>query len=84
MPTVLLIDGWRFFIYPNEGNEPFHIHVEKAEKEAKFWLDSVKFTAEPAVTYNMNSKDIRQVKRIIFEYFEVFEEAWKDIHGNRS
>jgi hypothetical protein len=38
VPTVLRIDGFRFFFYANEGNEPAHIHVRKAAGEAKFWL----------------------------------------------
>lgn len=38
MPTVLRADGFRFFFYANEGNESAHIHVRKAEGEAKFWL----------------------------------------------
>ena len=28
MPTVLRIDGHRFFFYSLEGQEPPHIHVE--------------------------------------------------------
>ena len=39
MPTVLLIKGYRFFFFSNERNEPIHIHIEKAEKYAKFWID---------------------------------------------
>lgn len=31
MPTVLRVDGYRFFFYSNEGNEPPHIHVESGE-----------------------------------------------------
>lgn len=27
-----------FFFYSNEGSEPPHIHVQTAEKYAKFWL----------------------------------------------
>jgi hypothetical protein len=38
MLTVLRADGFWFFFYANEGNEPAHIHVRKAEGEAKFWL----------------------------------------------
>lgn len=41
MPTVLLIDGFRFFFYSNENDEPPHIHVEKAEGTAKIWLNPV-------------------------------------------
>jgi len=63
MPTILLILGWRFFFYANEGNEPIHIHCKKGDKECKFWLDSAAFDAEEAYSYNMNSADKRDVKR---------------------
>jgi len=36
MPTVLLLYGFRFFFFSNEGNEPPHIPIEKAEAIAKF------------------------------------------------
>lgn len=38
MPTILRIDGHRFFFYSRETHEPPHIHVQTAEKAAKFWL----------------------------------------------
>ena len=38
MPTILFIYGWRLFFYSNELNEPIHIHVQKGEIQAKFWL----------------------------------------------
>jgi hypothetical protein len=38
MPTVLRIDGYRFFFYSLETGEPSHIHVERADEAAKFWL----------------------------------------------
>ena len=73
MPTILLIDGWRFFFYANEGNEPIHIHCRKAEKECKYWLDVDNFDVIEGYSFNMNNKDKRIVKKIIFEYFEVIE-----------
>jgi hypothetical protein len=51
MPTVLYIKGWRFFFYSNEGNEPIHIHVQKGEKECKYWLDVDNYSIESAYTY---------------------------------
>jgi hypothetical protein len=40
MPVVFRYRGFRFFFYSNEGapREPVHIHVERNEIEAKFWL----------------------------------------------
>ncbi len=76
MPTIMLIEGWRFFFYANEMNEPIHIHCRKAEKECKYWIDSEEFQIYEAYSYNMNNKDKRQVKKIIFEHFEYIENEW--------
>ena len=76
MPTVLLVTGWRLFFYSNEGNEPIHVHCQKAEKECKYWLDRNNFALHEAYSYNMNSRDKRDIKKIIFEYFEFIEHEW--------
>ena len=39
MPTVLLINGYRFYFYAGDRNEPAHIHVEKGDGVAKIWLE---------------------------------------------
>ena len=41
MPTILRVDGHRFFFFSNESGEPPHIHVETADNYAKFWLSPV-------------------------------------------
>ena len=76
MPTILLVRGWRFFFYSNERNEPIHIHCQKAEKECKYWLDTQNFNVQEVYSYRMNNKDRREVKKIIFEYFEFIEQEW--------
>ncbi len=76
MPTILLITGWRFFFYSNENNEPIHIHCKKGDMECKYWLDTKNFDISEAFSYNMNSKNKREVKKIIFEYFEFIEKEW--------
>jgi hypothetical protein len=38
MPSVLRTQGYRFFFYSLEGTEPPHIHVERGDDVAKFWL----------------------------------------------
>ncbi|MBN2001234.1 DUF4160 domain-containing protein [candidate division KSB1 bacterium] len=80
MPTILYVMGWRFFFYANELHEPIHIHCRKAEKECKYWLDRENFDAQEAYSYNMNDKDRRQVKKIIYEYFELIESEWDNFH----
>ena len=41
MPTVLRWRGYRFYFYSHELNEPAHVHIDKAECTAKFWLQPV-------------------------------------------
>lgn len=42
MPTVLRIGPYRFFFYSGDGGEPLHIHVEREDRIAKFWLNPVR------------------------------------------
>lgn len=72
MPTVLRVDGYRFFFYSNEGNEPPHIHVQKAEKYAKFWLKPIQM----AEAVDFTSKELRHVQNIIAEHSQTLLEAW--------
>ena len=76
MPTILMLLGWRFFFYANERNEPIHVHCQKAEAEAKYWLDVESFEVIEAHSYNMSPADKRIVRRIIFEHFDYIVSEW--------
>ena len=38
MPTILFIYGWILYFYSNESQEPIHIHAQKGDAQAKFWI----------------------------------------------
>ena len=38
MPTIFIVNGFRFFFYSNENNEPAHIHIKKGDANGKIWL----------------------------------------------
>ncbi|MDY7014889.1 MAG: DUF4160 domain-containing protein [Cyanobacteriota bacterium] len=78
MPTVLRVKGYRFFFFSLEGNEPPHIHVEQAEKAAKFWLTPIAL----AKSRNFRSKELSELEVIIEEYQELLLEKWHE-HFNR-
>ncbi|MDQ3015894.1 MAG: DUF4160 domain-containing protein [Bacteroidota bacterium] len=48
MPNVFRKDGYRFFFFSNEGNEPPHIHIELGGAYAKFWLDPLHYLIQLA------------------------------------
>ena len=83
MPTVLLLNGWRFHFFTNERNEPIHIHAEKAERECKYWLDVDAFNIREAFAYNMSPRDTRDVRKIIFEHFDLLVAEWQRVHGKQ-
>lgn len=74
MPTVLRIDGLRFFFYADEGNEPAHVHVERGEDRAKFWLTPVSL----AWANGFNAMEVNKVLRIVRENVELFLERWNE------
>ncbi|MBX3102743.1 MAG: DUF4160 domain-containing protein [Bacteroidetes bacterium] len=72
MPTILRWNGFRFFFYSNEGNEPPHIHVEKAENTAKFWLEEI----ELADNKGFSKREITVLRILLEEQCEFFKEKW--------
>ncbi len=77
MPTVLRINGFRFFFYSNESNEPQHIHIEKADKTAKYWLDPIRL----AENYGFSSKDTSFIVETLQTNKELFTKAWYEYFG---
>ena len=73
MPTVLNKDGFRFFFYSDEGNEPAHIHVKKGDAEGKIWLEP---KSKIAYLNGFTNAEIKQITVIVFEYLEQFKTQW--------
>ena len=71
MPTILILLGWRLFFYANEGSEPVHIHCRKGDMECKFWIIEDSFDIEEAYSYGLAPKGKKEVRRIIFEHFDL-------------
>ena len=38
MPTVLRTEPYRVYWFSNEGREPPHVHIDRGDLSAKFWL----------------------------------------------
>ena len=76
MPTILFIYGWRLFFYSNELNEPIHIHVQKGEIQAKFWLLLDEIEIEEAFSYNFTPATKREIKKNIYQHFDLIVEEW--------
>ena len=74
MPTVLRSGPYRFFFYANDRDEPLHIHVERDEQVAKFWLEPVRLQSSGG----FNRLELKQIRDIIDKNHGKLEEAWND------
>lgn len=72
MPTILQLDGYRFFFYSNEGTEPPHIHVELGDARAKWWLTPVSLSWSEG----FKPAQVRRMRTIVTEYRQQFLDAW--------
>jgi hypothetical protein len=77
MPTVLRAGPYRLFIYAGDRDEPHHIHVERDDKVAKFWLDPIRLQNSGG----FNRLELRYVYGIIEENREFLMEAWNEYFG---
>jgi hypothetical protein len=77
MPSVLRIKGYRFFFYSNEGTEPMHIHVEKGDDVAKFWLDPIELDS----SYGFNASEVNKIRKMVIENAENLIKAWNEHIG---
>lgn len=78
MPTVFREKGFRFFFFSREGAEPPHIHMERDDRYAKFWLEG------PALAHNrgFRSHELAALGRLIVEHRVRIQEHWHE-HFNR-
>jgi hypothetical protein len=74
MPTVLRVGPFRFFFYAGDGDEPPHVHVERDDWEAKFWLDPVRLER----SRGFRRKEINRIRELVEEYQEPLLESWNE------
>ncbi len=72
MPTALRVAAYRFFFYSEEGFEPPHMHVESAERRAKYWLVPVELVWNDG----FRSGELNTIEKILVDNIDFLLEAW--------
>jgi len=78
MPTVLRIGAYRFYFYSHEPNEPPHIHIDRDNLSAKFWLEPVAL----AKNIGFRAKELRKLESLVEENQTKLVEAWNEYFSN--
>ncbi len=78
MPTVLRSGPYRFFFYAGDGNEPPHVHVERDDCEAKFWLDPVRLERN----HGFSRKELNRIRDLVEQFRQELLDRWNEFfHG---
>ena len=74
MPTVLRSGPYRFFFYAGDRDEPPHIHIERDDDKAKFWLDPVRLQNSGG----FSRTEINRIQKLVEEHREDLLRSWNE------
>jgi len=74
VPTILLVGPYRMYFYSHEPNEPPHVHVDRDDQSAKFWLDPVAL----ATDLGFGPAELRRIHRLVVENGNPLLEKWHE------
>jgi hypothetical protein len=78
VPTVLKSGPYRLFFYAGDRDEPQHVHVERDDKIAKFWLEPVRLQSSGGFA----RVEIARIERLVTDHgFELIG-AWNEYFGH--
>ena len=73
MPTILRPGPYRVYVVSHDiANEPPHVHVDREDQSAKFWLSPIAL----ARNLGFGPKELRSIERLISEHQQELLEAW--------
>ena len=67
-----MVGPYRMYFYSHEPNEAPHIHVDRDDQSAKFWLDSVAL----ARNLGFGPTELRRIHRLVVENRNFLLEIW--------
>ena len=72
MPTALRSGPSRMYFFSHEPNEPPHVHVDRDNLSAKFWLHPLAL----ARNFGFPPRELRRIRSVIEQNLEKLLEAW--------
>ncbi|KAA5804814.1 DUF4160 domain-containing protein [Alkalicaulis satelles] len=77
MPTLFRHGPYRVYFYSHEPNEPPHVHVDRDDLSAKFWLTPVSL----ARNAGFGTRELTRLHRLISQHQADCLERWHDFFG---
>jgi hypothetical protein len=81
MPTVLRSGPYRFYFLSHDLlHEPPHVHVDRDDLSAKFWLEPVAL----AYSLGFSANELRKIEGIVRMNEAELLERWREEYGRTS
>jgi hypothetical protein len=77
MPTALRSGPYRVYFFSHEPNESPHVHVDRDDSSAKFWLVPVELVRN----LGFSRHEIAELERLIMQNQPLLLEAWNEFFG---
>jgi hypothetical protein len=77
VPTALRTGPYRLYFYSHEPNEPPHVHVDREDRSAKFWLIPVSLSSAIGFT----PRELAAIERLVEQHQLSLLEAWNEHFG---
>jgi hypothetical protein len=72
MPVVLRQGPYRVYFYSNEPDEPPHVHVDRDDRSAKFWLRPIRL----ARSDGFRAVELNRIRRMLKPHERQLVRAW--------
>ncbi len=77
MPTVLRSGPYRVYFFSHEPDEPPHVHVDRDDQSAKFWLCPIRL----ALNLGFSPVELRRIQQLLKENEMILLEKWNAHFG---
>lgn len=73
MPAALRSGPYRVYFYSHDLIEPPHVHVDRDDQSAKFWLNPISL----ARNLGFKPKELRVIERLLSDHEAELLVAWR-------
>jgi hypothetical protein len=78
LPTILRAGPYRVYFYSHEPNEPPHVHIDRDDQSAKFWLTPIRL----ALNLGFSAQEPRRIQQVLLDHENSLVEKWNERFGN--
>ena len=79
MPTILRYKNYRLFFLSRVNAEPIHVHIEKDDKYAKFWVEPIALSK----SFGFRSDELSEIRQIIESNITLIKNKWDEHFNNK-